>query len=104
MPITFAAVPSEYAALSLRTPNSELLTSHSHNSPFPTPNPSHPVLFSYFPMPKASRLECSICKLRFDAGTVQNLCSCGGPLLVRYDLDTLRIKWRRRDVPNGPAT
>ncbi len=55
-------------------------------------------------MPKATHLECSVCKTRFDAGTVQNLCSCGGPLLVRYDLDTIRTRWRRRDVPRGPAS
>ena len=55
-------------------------------------------------MSKATHLECSLCKQRFDAGTVQNLCSCGGPLLVRYDLDTIRVRWRRRDVANGPAT
>jgi len=52
-------------------------------------------------MPKATFLECSLCHQRYDAGAVQNLCACGGPLLVRYDLDTIRIKWRRRDVPNG---
>ena len=52
-------------------------------------------------MPKATFLECSLCHQRFDAGAVANLCPCGGPLLVRYDLDTIRIRWRRRDVPNG---
>jgi threonine synthase len=35
---------------------------------------------------------------------VANLCSCGGPLLVRYDLDLIRSRWRRRDVGNGPAS
>ena len=55
-------------------------------------------------MPKATHLECSLCKQQFDAGTVQNLCSCGGPLLVRYDLDLIRSRWRRRDVGNGPAS
>jgi threonine synthase len=52
-------------------------------------------------MPKATYLECSQCHERFDAGAVANLCHCGGPLLVRYDLDTIRVRWRRRDVPNG---
>lgn len=33
-----------------------------------------------------------------------NLCDCGGPLLVRYDLDRIRHHWRRRDVQNGPST
>jgi threonine synthase len=55
-------------------------------------------------MSKATHLECSLCKQRFDAGTVQNLCACGGPLLVRYDLDTIRSRWRRRDVGSGPSS
>ena len=54
-------------------------------------------------MPKASRLECSLCKQTYDAGQVANLCSCGGPLLVRYDLPTISHRWLRRDVPHGPA-
>jgi threonine synthase len=55
-------------------------------------------------MPKATYLECSLCHQRSDAGAVANLCSCGGPLLVRYDLDTIRTRWRRREVPNGKST
>ena len=54
-------------------------------------------------MPKASLLECSLCKQTYDAGQVANLCSCGGPLLVRFDLATIRHRWLRRDVPHGPA-
>ena len=53
-------------------------------------------------MPKATHLECSLCQQRFDASQVNGLCSCGGPLLVRYDLDFLRSRWPRRMVPNGP--
>ena len=33
-----------------------------------------------------------------------NLCTCGGPLLVRYDLDKIRHRWLRREVPNGNST
>ena len=55
-------------------------------------------------MPKATYLECSLCHQRFDPGAVANLCACGGPLLVRYDLDTIRVRWRRREVPNGKST
>jgi len=55
-------------------------------------------------MPKPTHLECSLCNQRFEAGTVLNLCGCGGPLLVRYDLDRLRHRWRRREVAQGPAT
>lgn len=45
-----------------------------------------------------------MCHKRYEAGQIANLCECGGPLLVRYDLDTIRRMWRRRDVPNGPAS
>jgi threonine synthase len=55
-------------------------------------------------MPKPTHLECSLCNQRFEAGTVLNLCACGGPLLVRYDLDRIRHRWRRREVSHGPAT
>jgi threonine synthase len=55
-------------------------------------------------MPKATHLECSLCHKRYEAGQIANLCECGGPLLVRYDLDSIRRMWRRRDVPNGPAS
>lgn len=35
-----------------------------------------------------THLECALCGLRHDAGTLQNLCSeCGKPLLVIYDLE-----------------
>src|SRR5262252_5943366 len=54
-------------------------------------------------MPKATHLECSLCNKRFDAGKLANLCDCGGPLLVRYDLNTIRHRWRRREVQNGPS-
>lgn len=55
-------------------------------------------------MAKATHLECSLCNKRLEAGQVANLCSCGGPLLVRYDLDTIRSRWRRRDVSRGPSS
>jgi threonine synthase len=55
-------------------------------------------------MPKVTHLECSLCNKRFEAGKAVNLCSCGGPLLVRYDLDYIRSHWKRRDVQNGPST
>ena len=55
-------------------------------------------------MPKATHLECSLCHNRLEAGVVANLCACGGPLLVRYDLDRIRHRWRRREVANGPSS
>jgi len=55
-------------------------------------------------MSKATLLECSLCKQTFDAGQVANLCGCGGPLLVRFDLATIRHRWLRRDVAHGPSS
>jgi threonine synthase len=52
-------------------------------------------------MPRATHLECSLCSQKFDASKPANLCECGGPLLMRYDLDTLRYRWPRREVRNG---
>ena len=55
-------------------------------------------------MAKATHLECSLCGSRLDAGAVANLCACGGPLLARYNLETIRHRWPRREVANGPAS
>ena len=55
-------------------------------------------------MSKATHLECSLCNQRLEAARIANLCDCGGPLLVRYDLDTIRHRWRRREVGQGPAS
>src|SRR5664280_462586 len=54
-------------------------------------------------MPKATHLECSLCGAKYDALAVANLCTCGGPLLVRYDLAVIRHRWPRREVASGPA-
>ncbi len=55
-------------------------------------------------MARATHLECSLCGSRLDAGAPANLCFCGGPLLVRYDLDTIRHRWPRREVAGGPSS
>jgi len=46
-------------------------------------------------MPNVTHLECSLCARSFPANQVHNLCSCGGALLVRYDLDAVRKTWSR---------
>src|ERR1700743_1841981 len=51
-----------------------------------------------------TNLECSLCKKEYAAGTIQNLCTCGGPLLVRYDLERAKTTWNRDDVTRGPNT
>src|SRR5580700_1949823 len=54
------------------------------------------------PMANVTHLECSLCQLKYPADQVQHLCSCGGPLLVRYDLESLRRTWSPIDVRDGP--
>lgn len=49
-------------------------------------------------------LECSLCSLKFSPSEPQNLCPCGGPLLVRYDLDRLRREWRRDSLSIAPRS
>lgn len=50
-----------------------------------------------------SHLECSVCHKLFETGIVLNLCDCGGPLLVRYDLAAVRDRWSREQLRDGPA-
>src|ERR1700752_3303004 len=63
-----------------------------------------------------SELECSGCRKKYDASMEQHLCTCGKPLLARYDLRraaaTLNLEslksrprtlWRYSEVlPNDP--
>ena len=49
-----------------------------------------------------THLECSLCSRIFQAGRAWNLCECGGPLLVRYDLARLRAEWSRESIASGP--
>jgi threonine synthase len=53
-------------------------------------------------MISVTHLECAACGRRFEAGRVHNLCECGGPLLVRYDLEQIRRNWSRDQVAQGP--
>lgn len=45
-----------------------------------------------------SHLECSKCGKRLDSEKVQQLCQCGGPLLVRYDLKRVKENFNRNDL------
>ncbi|HYA16451.1 MAG TPA: threonine synthase [Bryobacteraceae bacterium] len=49
-----------------------------------------------------THLECSLCSRKYPAGQIANLCPCGGPLLVRYDLARLKGAWPRDAVAKGP--
>lgn len=55
-------------------------------------------------MTTLSHLECSRCRKRLEAGQVYNLCECGGPLLVRYDLEKARQNWSREWLMRAPAS
>lgn len=55
-------------------------------------------------MTTLSHLECSLCKKLHEAGLAHNLCECGGPLLVRYDLDKARDNWSREWLAGSPAS
>ena len=61
-----------------------------------------PVIHSF--MPNVTHLECSLCRRRFAAGQIHNLCECGGALLVRYDLDSVRRTWDRDSLSKEAPT
>jgi threonine synthase len=54
-------------------------------------------------MPNVTKLECSACGKSHEAGVVQNLCGCGGPLLVRYDLEAVKAKWKKDTLEDSAA-
>ena len=54
-------------------------------------------------MTTVTHLECSVCSKRHEAGKIHNLCECGGPLLVRYDLQKARETWNRDSINSGPS-
>ncbi len=51
-----------------------------------------------------THLECSLCGKQYQAGQIQNLCTCGGPLLVRYDLAAVKQSWSRDSLAGAPKT
>ena len=54
-------------------------------------------------MTTVTHVECSVCGKRREAGQIHNLCECGGPLLVHYDLAKAKAQWQREDVAKGPS-
>ncbi|HEY7592441.1 MAG TPA: threonine synthase [Actinophytocola sp.] len=48
-----------------------------------------------------SHLECARCGRTYDADEARNLCTCGTPLLVRYELD--RVTASTSDIAGRPA-
>jgi threonine synthase len=66
---------------------------------------SAPPLTSAVPMPYSalSHLDCPRCGTRHDADRVQGTCSCGSPLLARYDLRQVADQTSPRDIAGRPA-
>ncbi|HLN62200.1 MAG TPA: threonine synthase [Symbiobacteriaceae bacterium] len=50
-----------------------------------------------------THLECARCQRTYDANAVRNLCECGGPLLVRYDLKAAAAAVRPADLAGRPS-
>jgi threonine synthase len=50
-----------------------------------------------------SHLDCPRCGARHDADQVQGVCSCGSPLLARYDLPLIASQVSPRDIGDRPA-
>lgn len=47
-----------------------------------------------------SHLECPQCGEHYSAEVVRQLCTCGSPLLVRYDLERLKTEWVKEELSN----
>jgi len=45
-----------------------------------------------------------VCSQRREAGKPHTLCECGGPLLVRYDLEKVKATWPRESLASAPPT
>jgi threonine synthase len=54
-------------------------------------------------MPNVAHLECGRCGKQFEPGGIYNLCDCGSPLLVRYDLRRVRKNFSRQSVAGRAA-
>ena len=50
-----------------------------------------------------SHLDCARCGTGHDADQVRGTCSCGSPLLARYDLQQVAGQASPRDVAGRPA-
>ncbi|HEY3938503.1 MAG TPA: threonine synthase [Bryobacteraceae bacterium] len=55
-------------------------------------------------MGTSSGLACSRCTRSFVPNEALNLCECGAPLLVHYDLAAIRNRWQKKDLANSANT
>ena len=61
------------------------------------------VVSSYL-LSMVTHLECSKTGEKYEPGQIHGLSKQGWPLLVRYDLDTIRRQWDRAALGNAPDT
>jgi threonine synthase len=59
---------------------------------------------STHPANYVTHLECALCNKKFPAGEIHNLCDCGGPLLVHYDLARIGKTWHREQLSFAPMS
>ena len=52
-------------------------------------------------MGQPTNLACSRCERSFPPDQLANLCSCGGPLLARYDMAQVRESWSKAALKNA---
>jgi threonine synthase len=45
-----------------------------------------------------SHLECPKCTKNYESEQIRQLCDCGVPLLVRYDLEKIKAAFRKDDL------
>ena len=55
-------------------------------------------------MPKATQLECSLCKQTYAPDQVANLCSAADRCWSATIWIRIRHRWLRREVRNGPSS
>jgi threonine synthase len=51
-----------------------------------------------------SELACSRCHKTFSPDQLLNVCECGAPLLVRYDLAAVRASWSKQDLATAETS
>lgn len=51
-----------------------------------------------------SHLECPKCNERYEENKIQQLCKCGSPLLVRYDLEKAKKSFSKEELSKRPKS
>jgi threonine synthase len=49
-------------------------------------------------------IHCSVCDKRYSSAELLNICSCGGPLIVDYDLPKIAASWSKDDLRSASAS